>query len=552
MIKSVATTMAVETKIARWRSDLMESTPKKRVAAARKLAEVDRDGTRATLLAMLDKAKTKTAKKTAAACLHFVADVPVARRIATDEKLELNPSVLSTAILATLYDDLRADLTKISAAVAERRIAKLDIFNSSARFERIDEDERERWETAYTDLLLAILDEAKLGTLHPRAARMIRDRDDARGWRGLIDRWEERPEVAHGFDVLACWLRREDHEQAPDALMRAACADIVERGDVSRDDDAGPQKNLDQRISKAVDRVPNRHLRTLVAALTSADMAPRWPAFSDAVATRFVEGQANVVAILDDPSLSLAHSHAALRAVLSEGDGARLVIERARRLDAPVVKHALRAIPQDDSFELLHRAITDEVARNESDLYQVLLDVPSALRDARWLDVARELPDAGRDLLIAMARDPKSPCRTSAVEQLAQEAKRVRGRMEKRAAVYALGQTGHPHATLFLVDALDDPDLADGAPLICTALAEVGDTRAIPILAKRQTGRYGPFLNQAIASIRARVSRIHADVLVAAAVDEDPVIADLARRAQEGDQDAAIVLEDALRERGRL
>ena len=123
-------------------------------------------------------------------------------------------------------------------------------------------------------------------------------------------------------------------------------------------------------------------------------------------------------------------------------DGARLVLERARRLDPAVVKKALNKANVDDVFDLLDRALAEEVARNETQLHDVLLDAPAVLRDARWLEVAKGLPKSGRNLLITMARDPKNPCRTKAVDQLAEEAKRVSGWSEKREAVYALGQTG--------------------------------------------------------------------------------------------------------------
>lgn len=53
-------------------------------------------------------------------------------------------------------------------------------------------------------------------------------------------------------------------------------------------------------------------------------------------------------------------------------------------------------------------------------------------------------------------------------------------------------------------------------------------------------------------AIQGRAKQIHKDVLFAACQDADPVIADLARRARNADEDALVVLEDALRERGRL
>ena len=56
----------------------------------------------------------------------------------------------------------------------------------------------------------------------------------------------------------------------------------------------------------------------------------------------------------------------------------------------------------------------------------------------------------------------------------------------------------------------------------------------------------------AVKAIQGRAKQIHKDVLFAACQDADPVIADLARRARNADEDALVVLEDALRERGRL
>jgi len=566
---------ALAAKVAGWLGDLENGTARKREAAARKLGDADPAAGRKKLLELLAKAKSKTDKRVITKCLHHVADLEVLRRIATDTQLELNVGVISTADLIRLYEDLRGELgsPKLSAGTAKRRIEKLDLFDRNVASNR---ERDEAWVTAHRELLVAILDHEKVRSVHHDAARELRDRNDPAGWSTLIERWQERPECANAFDVFASWLRLHAEAEPTDALIRAALLDLrTSKNDPSasapeyddeddEDDDEDDYEeeareeaahDLDKELAEVVDRVPEKHLRSLIAALSDAG---RWPLFVDAVAKRFVavtHDMSTLVTVLEEPALAAAHGHAAVRITNSSGvEGARLVMQRAKRLDASVIKKALQKLDASVAFDFLAQAVTEDESEQQT-VYTTLLAVPSALRDPRWLEVAPSLPQAGREMLIAMARDPKCSFRTKAVDQLSTGVKSASGRMAKREAVYALGRTGHPHATLYLVDALDDPDMADGAPLIGTALAEVGDTRAIPILQKRvdaKGSKHAAFLYAAIEGIKARVSRIHADVLLAAAEDDDPVIADLARRAQEGDQDSAIVLEDALRDRGRL
>lgn len=545
---------AQEKRVQGWKEDLVSGSPRKRETATRRLAEVDRDETRRLLLAELETAKGKVVRRSIATCLHLVADLEVARKIANEEKLDLSPRLLSSAILTTLYDDLRNDLSSISLGSIKRRIEKLEIFDDGARYSGMVDEERD----ARRELYLAILDNAKLSQLHQDAARGLRDLDDPRGWSELIARWARRSDIARPFDVLAAWLRLDDATSASEALVSAVIADLARNAyrEASSAMEAwtAPRAFSAARLAARVERIPAAQLRGLVTVLGPAD---RWTALTDAVANRIVslaDDTDALVALLDDRTLAPCHGQVAKELARSAGTaGARLVIERARRLEPSVLETALGAIPASEVFDLLKNII---VAASDGDeetsLYGVLLSVPAALRDPRWLEVAPRLPLSGRSLLVTMARDPKNPARTKAVDLLAEAVKQVTGRIEKREAVHALGQTCHPHATLYLVEALDDPELADGAPLICTALSSVGDTRAIPILEQRTKGPHANFIASAIEHIRARVKQIHADVLLAATQDEDPVIADLARQAQAGDQDSAIVLEDALRERGRL
>lgn len=151
-----------------------------------------------------------------------------------------------------------------------------------------------------------------------------------------------------------------------------------------------------------------------------------------------------------------------------------------------------------------------------------------------------------------MASDRGGPNRQAAVATLARAAAEAVDRTAKRTLLHALGQTGHPDATMALVAALDDPHLQDGAPLVCTALGACGDTRALPILERFLKGRHGAFVRAAMTEIEERVTRIHIDVLLATERDPDPLLSDLATRARTGDREAAMVLEDALLERGRL
>lgn len=228
----------------------------------------------------------------------------------------------------------------------------------------------------------------------------------------------------------------------------------------------------------------------------------------------------------------------------------RAVVERGAKLADDVLAAAIAKVEPADLFALLVEPSGTDLV--DALWYGVVARVPGALRDPRWFGLAPHLPDRGRELYVAIARDPRCDARTRAVGLLSSLAANATDRLEKRHALYALGETGHPAATTPLVAALDDPAFGDLAPLICTALGTCGDTRAIAVLEKRVRGRHAAFVRSAIERIRERASDIHAKVLLAACDDDDPTLAELARQARDGDTDAAVVLEDALRERGRL
>lgn len=519
-----------------WRAALLAATPKRRVAAAKKLARVDAEGTRRALLEALDRATKRGERKTIAECLHYVVDRAVADLLITSDELALSPELIPPELLAELALDLGRSLGALSPSTLRRRLDKLGVFERDVTHGSVSG--RSRWESARASLSTRVLDEPRARALHHEASLALLRWGDAAARASLIARHEHDPDAARAADVMIAWLSTDEAPLPPGLFER------VER-ELTESVPVGPP--VDASLAR---RAPRSELARVIEPFSRSE---RFRALGDECAKLWVADAPSdeaLVAILDDPRRASAHVHAAARLIASGPDGARAALARSESFDEAGLRRLLTLLSPDVAFDALRDrvALTGPTTR----LSRSLLATPSALRDARWLDLAASLSTLGREILVVMARDPKGVARGRALDLLGAAARRAKGRMDKRAAVYSLGQTAHPEATPYLLEALDDPDMSDGAPLICTALSEVGDTRAVPILLARQDRRYASFLHAAVERIRERYRRIHAEALSAALNDEDPLIADLASRASAGDDDAAVVLEDALRERGRL
>ena len=548
MARSTKPNVIGETQLERLHADLLRGKPRKKEAAALKLATMDPEGARKALLSALDGTRNKAQRRTLSACLAWVADLEIARRLLADPTLDLHPERISTAILATLSDELRERIPALGPKDAIEALSKVGVIGD-VRYARVED--LQRFRRAARQLLVAALDDGRLGEIHHAAAGALVSVDDPDGWRALVERWAEHPRIARAFDVFACWLQLDGPEEAGLAprLVRAVVEELRFCPETDDDVDRGL---LDDRLAARAARIPVALAIELIPVLAAKESGRRLGKLVDALAAHVVDeaDRAALCTFLDSAALAPCHTRAAVALARMGTEGAREVIARAANLEPSVLCAVLAILRTTEAFTLLEQQL--ETPEQLARWYPALVDVPEALRDPRWLERTSDLPAGGRDMLVAMARDPRNPYRSRAVELLPAAARQAAGRLEKRAAVYALGQTGHPGATLPLVTALNDPDLVDGAPLICTALGECGDTRALPILEQRADGRYKAFIVTAIERIRQRVHQIHADILLAAVQDEDPMIADLARQAHAGDHDAAIVLEDALRERGRL
>ncbi|MBX3229201.1 MAG: HEAT repeat domain-containing protein [Labilithrix sp.] len=537
--------MASAKTIEAWFRDLREGTAKKRESAAKRLVAVDAARARAVLLEVLDAARAAS-RRPIGRSLCWVADAATALRIAADRTLTLVPERLTPAVLAELYEDLRRELPALDADGARERLAALEVLApTTAHAARLDDHPARR--EALAGLLLAVLDDARLPAEQPAAAEVLRRLGSERGSEALLRRWIAGGAHVGALTAFASWARVgcPDLGGGETRLVAALVSSIAEETQ-----DALEDARLDVLLPRAIPYVPPSFAIPLLVAIERRGGLPD----TAAAAVRRVLDLATetdaLLALLDDRRLTACHRDAA-EALMARGPiAARAVIERAPRLGPEVRRAALAKAAAADVYALLVSASGDGFV--DACWYDVVVEAPGALRDPRWMDLAANLHDGGRALYVAIARDPSNDARADAVAMLSQRAAEATDRLQKRHALYALGETGHPAATTALVAALDDHDVGDSAPLVCTALAQCGDTRAIPVLERRLHGPHASFVRAAIVRIRERAAEIHASVLLAACQDDDPTLADLARRARDGDTDAAVVLEDALRERGRL
>jgi len=551
--------------------DLRQGTAKKREAAAKQLAKTDAAAAREILLSVLETTKKAQSRAVIVRCLHWVADEEAARMIARSPEYELFVDRLRPRVVATLYRDLEAELGGLSAAEVRERGVRLGLFLGDSQDASDGEDARgdvitrpyalessgkdeDEWRNALVDLMLRVVDDRRLTELHADASRAILQADLRRGNEALLERWEAEPITTSAFDAYAAWVRlgcpvnATNRANRMQKLYETLIEELLRKASAKE----APPKNiadLDALFATSANAAPEISVRDLVVALARYRRLPKMLA---ALAKRLVDltrSTQSLIALVEDGRFEACHALAAKALVDGGPVGARAVLARSDRMPRAILASALAKLEPSEAYDFIAPRIADP------GWYAILLDTPSALRDPRFVDLIQQtgaLSDRGRDLSLAIARDPRNESRARAVRALAAAARAATDRIERRYALYALGQTGHPDATPALVEALDDPEIGDAVPLVCTALGECGDTRAIKILEQRLQGPHKAFVQSALDFIRGRMTQIHKDVLLAACQDDDPVIADLARRARDGEDDAAIVLEDALRDRGRL
>lgn len=491
---------------------IVEGNVARRSAAFEELVAHDVGVAREELFGLLARKPRKAVRSAVVRQLHALADEDVTVRMYESARIDLQPERLTDALREALYARAARDV-KARPKAAAKVLARVGLVPMKPFVPHASAEARA--------LLVHVLDDERLAALHVDAVRALRLQAPEEAPELLRERWRSSPRGLVRWARLGC-----PPEDDPARLLEE-----VATGAVSEEHDA--------LLVAAADHASPEVAQRLLRALRRG-----FPKLVDALAKRLDHVELGArIAMLDDASLERAHARLA-QSLAMDPRGARAVVERGGRVSAASLAKALAHLPPEDVFDIASpRADT----RPWSD---ALAATP--LRDRRWLDLAPSLVDRGRRVLVTIARDREGTMRSRAVEALARDAEQLTDRLEKRATLYALGETGHPDATLALVAALDDPHLGDAAPLVCTALGACGDTRAIPVLETRTSGRHGAFVRAAIDAIRERVSSVHAAVLDAAREDEDPMLADLARRAHDGDADAAVVLEDALRERGRL
>jgi hypothetical protein len=530
--------MASAKRVAQWFEDLRQGTAKKREAAARNLASSDAVAVRSILLEAFAAATKVKARRVIGRCLHYVADVGVARLLVADADLELQPARLSTAVRLVLHDDLRVALPSLSPEEVSDRLSRLGLIGGEQVLYSIASD------GGLLSLLLAVLDDPRLATLGDAVTETLNHLDQPSASEALLGRWEAESPSVSALAAYVAWVRLgcpSARPAATDRFHEALVADL----DAQRPGAGG--EGDDRLLARGAPRIPPRFVLPLMIAFARNEAFPETTA---AVARRLVEitPPSELASLFEDVRLEPCREQAAEALVDGGAHGARFVLERWAQPPRSVHARALTKLPADEAYAFVAQHITEEA------WYDVVASESSLLRDPRFIELAgsRGLPDRGRAMLVTMGRDIDNPSRGVAVAALASAATRAVERLEKRHALHALGQTGHPDATPPLLAALDDPELGDGGLLVCMALGECADTRAIPVLEKRPPDRHSAFVDFAVKAIQARAKQIHTDVLVAACQDADPVIADLARRARNNDADAVVVLEDALRERGRL
>jgi HEAT repeats len=532
-----------------WLFDLREGLPKKKAAAARKLAELDPVRAREVLVALLALEPATEARRMLGRCLHWVADAATARLLAADPQVVLEPQLLPTSACIALYDDLRVELPALSVRAAQTRLTKLAILGTDLGRAHGRIDDEALWKDALLRCLVAVLDDTRLAKVHVNAAATLRRLDTRAADRALLDRFETRPSAVSGVDAYVAWMRLGlpgGALPAPAPLVAALTSALGDGGEVDA--------RLDALLATTADQVPEALVLPLARALTTRAL----PALAEAIAQRIVartRGMSELLAVVDDDELRTCwpRAYAALLEKRPDeegrGDGVRAVIERAARATPVALRTALAKLPAAAVFDL----VAPQLAETPS-LWSAMVDVPSTLHDPRWLPLAAHAWDGRTEVaLVAMARDPDNPSRSVALARLVADVEKAGDDVVgRRAALTTLGKTGHPDATPTLLAAFEDPKIGSAMALTLTAIGQCAGREAVPFLESRCEGFWRPYIEEAIAAIRARAAMLSRELVVASCADPDPVIADLAKQARDGDLDALAVLEDALRERGAL
>lgn len=499
---------------------VFEGTKSARTKALATLRERGPEERRAVLLEVLDRKPKKALRELVVDELHEVADLAVAQRLADEASVDVQVHRLAPGVREDLFRHVRSELRTCPKRAATARLASVGLVPIRPGVPSSPEA---------VALVLAVLDDKRFASMTHAAAVALRALLGPDADAPLLARWQAKPGTDRPAFVRWASL------QCPEEPARVHALFAAFTGETSHVEEAV--------LLETVAAVPAELLPRVIASLG----AGWYPDYVEALSMRLAASEvpvARLVTWLDAPELVRAHAHVA-RAVIARGD-AQAVVERAGDLPRDVVVEALGTVTPELAY-----AIAAPRAHEPKHL-AALAAAPSLLRGERWLELASSAPATYAALLCTMASDRGGPNRQAAVATLTRAAAEAVDRTAKRTLLHALGQTGHPDATMALVAALDDPHLQDGGPLVCTALGACGDTRALPILERFLKGRHGAFVRAAMTEIEERVTRIHIDVLLATERDPDPLLSDLATRARTGDREAAMVLEDALLERGRL
>ena len=226
-------------------------------------------------------------------------------------------------------------------------------------------------------------------------------------------------------------------------------------------------------------------------------------------------------------------------------DEARAALEGT---DEASIRAAIRILPGEEVYSALRWHVEPLPF-----LWLALASEP-ARADPRWLEGITRLLDAespGRErgtleFVFACARDPDHETALRAFEKLFRMLHQSESFAMRGWACDFLGRLRNPRATPELVEEMLRP--ASVMALYCIpALERCGDGTALPALRASFDGTFGQEARRAADAIVARAGRLDFEQIRCARAHSDPTIVELAKRAQLGDEEAYVVLEDALR-----
>lgn len=508
-----------------------------------------------------------------------------------------------------VYDELRATLATKSSEDVEVELQRLHLF--SPRFagaysdEPTDPKELASWKDAVLKLLLAVLDAKGSSTLRTSLTAAILNLGTPAGDDALFDRYEadrvkaakadrrseatkkgktSRPKGGrvHALDAFLAWARtRATTLSAPDRARLLPQLFLAAGETPRRKEKRGfiDYRAFDDAFTRLAPEIPLYLLQSVAGADWIAPMAR----FERALQARLLGGDLTL-----DALIALLHEEGApkktfpiiaekileIARAANEANNANIaksehddrahaalaaLFTHHERVGARLLKEAVALLSPRDAFDLLVPHLRRGSWRVS--LWDILDEHWPLLRDPRWLPFAIEQSSGAGGtpkammMVIAIATDPDNESRDDALAVLLQRVKDAGDDViDRRQALEDIGRTGHPGAVPPLIAAMEDRKIGSAMALTLAALGKCGTLASIPLLEARAltSPTWRSYFEAAIAMIKRRATQLSRERIIATCDHPDPTIANLARAARAGDDEATAVLEDALRERGEL